>query len=88
MSARRFTLNRLEDETGISGTGYVADGVQFRNMKCVMCWRSAFSSVAVYDDMETLQRIHGHDGKTVVEWIDPEINEYSNSVNPAINPHS
>lgn len=80
--SRRFVLNRIEDQGGISGIGYVADGVQFRNGKCVLCWRTAFSSIAMYDDMETLQKIHGHDGKTVVEWIDPEIREYSNSVNP------
>jgi hypothetical protein len=79
---RRFALNRDEDKTGISGTGYVADGVQFRNMKCVMCWRSANSSIAVYDSIEVLTRIHGHDGKTTVEWIDPEVREYSNSINP------
>jgi hypothetical protein len=67
---KRFRLNRLQDETKISGTGHVADGVQFRNGKCVLCWNTDYSSVAVYDDVVTLMKIHGHDGKTVLEWID------------------
>lgn len=78
--SRRFVLNRTDDETGISGIGYVADGTQFRNLKCVLCWRTAASSIAVYDDIETLIKIHGHDGKTVVVWIDPEVNEYDNAL--------
>lgn len=82
--SRRFVLIRLEDETGISGTGCVADGTQFRNLKCVLCWRTAYSSVAVYDDVETLMKIHGHNGKTVLEWVDPEVQEYYNTVNPKI----
>lgn len=70
---RRFVLNRIEDETGTSGTGYVADGIQFYNGKCVLCWRAADSSIAVYDDIETLKNIHGHNGKTEVKWIDPDV---------------
>ncbi len=72
---RRFVLNRIEDETGISGTGHIADGVQFDNLKCVLCWRTAISSVAVYDSIEILEDIHGHNGKTVVEWIDTSKSE-------------
>ncbi len=68
--SRRFVLNRIEDETGVSGIGYVADGIQFRNLKCVLCWRTEPSSIAVYDDIGTLMKIHGHDEKTVLEWVD------------------
>lgn len=67
---KRFVLHRIEDETGVSGTGHVADGVQFQNLKCVLCWKTTFSSIAVYDNIETLMKIHGHDGKTVLKWID------------------
>ena len=35
---QRFSLKRLEDETGISGTGYVAEGVEFTHGKCVLVW--------------------------------------------------
>lgn len=63
-----FVLNRTEDETGVSGTGIVAEGVQFTNGKCALSWLSEHTSVALYDDIAVLEAIHGHDGKTVVEW--------------------
>ncbi len=66
----RFFLSRTEDESGVSGTGHVADGVRFSNGKTVLCWTTSNTSVAVYDDMATMIAIHGHGGKTVVEWID------------------
>lgn len=73
---KKFILDRIEDETGISGTGYVAEGVQFSNGKCVLCWLTDNSSIGVYDNMEVLKKIHGHDGKTVVKWkLDDSNNE-------------
>ena len=66
---RFFVLNRLEDESGISGTGIVAEGVEFWNGKCALCWKSVpVSSIVIYDNVEDLEHIHGHGGKTVVEW--------------------
>lgn len=67
---RRFHLRRLEDESGVSGTGIVAIGAQFPSGKCVMEWQTALSSVALYDSIETLEQIHGHGGKTLVEWAE------------------
>ena len=67
---KRFHLHRLEDETGVSGTGVVSEGVMFTGGKCVMHWLTEKSSVAQYDCMEDLKFIHGHDGKTVVVWVD------------------
>lgn len=68
---RRFYLRRLVDETGISGTGLVAEGVVFGSGRCVLTWRTAWTSIAVYDDIAALEAIHGHGGRTRVEWIDP-----------------
>ena len=65
--AKLFVLNRLEDATGVSGTGIVAEGVIFSNGKCAVSWLTDVSSVAVYDSIEDVQAIHGHDGKTVIE---------------------
>lgn len=67
---RRFVLYRAEDETGISGTGVVAQGVLFDNGRAVLSWLTEHTSVAVYDSMEHLVAIHGHGGKTIVKWID------------------
>lgn len=66
---KKFHLVRIEDESGISGTGVVAEGVVFENGKCAISWLTKFTSVAVYDDMETLEAIHGHNGKTRVVFI-------------------
>lgn len=66
----RFKLMRDVDESGVSGTGHVADGVVFWNGKCVLCWRTNYNSVAVYDNLHTLRQIHEHGGKTKVVWID------------------
>lgn len=69
---RRFVLNRVVDATGVSGTGIVADGVQFPNGKCALSWRGELSSTAVYDNIELVEAIHGHDGNTEIVWIDKE----------------
>ena len=63
-----FVLNRIVDETGVSGTGIVAEGVQFSNDKCALSWLTYVTSIVIYDRIEDVQAIHGHDGKTVIEW--------------------
>lgn len=67
---RRFELHRDVDETGISGIGVVAEGVQFTNGYCALTWLTLHTSVAFYPSIETLEAIHGHQGKTRVVWID------------------
>jgi hypothetical protein len=54
----------------VSGTGAVADGVQFANGFCALTWKSEFASVAIYHSIDVLEKIHGHEGRTAVEWID------------------
>jgi hypothetical protein len=66
---KTFVLNRLEDETGISGTGIVAEGVEFDNGKVVLCWIVGDSkSISVWDSIEDAEAIHGHGGRTIIEW--------------------
>lgn len=67
---RRFNLVRNEDESGVSGTGTVAQGTEFDDGTCAMRWLTAKASTAVYDSILDLEEIHGHGGKTVIEWID------------------
>ena len=64
----RFHLYRKEDESGVSGTGVVAEGVRFCGGRCVLHWLTAVSSIAVYDNIEDLMAIHGHKGKTILQW--------------------
>ncbi|WP_254542776.1 hypothetical protein [Halomarina pelagica] len=67
---RKFALYRHEDASGVSGTGVVAYGVQFPppNGKCVVAWVTNVGSVSVYDNMQAVQEIHGHEGGTEVIW--------------------
>ena len=67
--ARLFVLRRLVDATGISGTGIVAQGVLFANDKCALAWVTEWTSVAVYDSIDDVEAVHGHDGQTVIEWL-------------------
>ena len=46
-----FYLNRTEDESGISGTGRVAQGFVFDNGKVAVTWLSEHPSVTVYDSI-------------------------------------
>lgn len=66
---RMFKLIRHEDETGVSGAGYVAQGVEFDDGSVAMRWRTETSSTAVYAKIEDVEVIHGHGGKTEIQWI-------------------
>lgn len=67
---RRFELYRTEDVSGTSGVGVVAEGVVFSDGSAAMHWLTALSSWAVYQSIEELAAIHGHDGRTVIEYLD------------------
>lgn len=67
---RIFKLVRDEDASGVSGTGEVAEGIEFKNGKCVMCWDTKTSSIAVYENVDELVAIHGHEGRTYVKFDD------------------
>jgi len=75
---RRFLLERLVDESGASGTGWVAEGIQFTNGLCALTWRTApgglkfgeWSSGAIYPSLAMVEKVHGHGGLTRVRFID------------------
>jgi len=66
----RFRLVRNSDVTGVSGTGIVAMGIRFTDGTVAMRWLTAARSTVLWDSIEDAERVHGHDGKTKVEWID------------------
>lgn len=72
VSMRRFFLHRGEDETGVSGTGVIVEGVEFSNGQVVLRWLTAHSSIAVFDSIEEVKAVHGHGGKTWVVYIDED----------------
>lgn len=64
---KRFALMRLEDETGVSGEGIVALGVEWDDGKVAMRWVVGdYRSTVVYDDIHAVEAIHGHGGRTLV----------------------
>lgn len=76
---RCFTLVRQSDESGVSGTGRVLDGVVFHNGKTVICWRTdigdshGYSSITLFDSFEAFEFIHIGSHPTngsVIEWMD------------------
>ncbi len=69
--ARRFVLDRAFDGTGTSGTGIVAEGVQFSNGQVVIHWLSQLEAINVYANAMVLETLHGHGGNTTIKWLDP-----------------
>ena len=67
---RRFVLRRDQDLTGISGTGIVAEGCEFTNGWVAMTWLTETTSVVFYPDIESVKKIHGHNGATLVIFLD------------------
>lgn len=67
---RRFVLMRKRDSTGTSGTGTVAEGVEYSNGQVAIHWLSQLESVNVYANAKVLNALHGHGGDTVIEWLD------------------
>lgn len=67
---RAFRLVRSEDVTGVSGTGVVAEGVEFSNGVVALQWTSDWPTSVVFHDrgMESVEAIHGHGGRTQIEW--------------------
>ncbi len=67
-------MNRIEDVNGISGTGHVAEVVEFTDGTCVVRWirgatKQDVASTVLYDNKEQLLKVHGHDGKTVLDAV-------------------
>lgn len=80
---RRFRLVRHEDNTGVSGEGIVAHGVEFSDGAVVMQWHNEDNEqladipngLAVKpapNGIEATLEVHGHEGRTELEWMDEE----------------
>ena len=67
---RRFALDRSHDVSGVSGLGIVAYGVQFPDGRVATRWRGEIAQTCAWDCVEDLMAIHGHNGCTVLVWLD------------------
>jgi hypothetical protein len=71
MTARPFVLARHEDPTGLSGTGIVAEGVQWTGGSATLHWLTEWESFAVWPGgIDQILAVHGHNGATVVRFLD------------------
>ncbi|HEY3483397.1 MAG TPA: hypothetical protein VGL02_31380, partial [Streptomyces sp.] len=68
---RTFHLQREEDVTGVSGSGRVADGVLWPDGTATVKWRGEYASeVCWLGGIDAVERVHGHDGRTIIVWHD------------------
>jgi hypothetical protein len=71
---RRFVLYRMRDVSGVSGTGVVAYGCQFPDGRVAIRWASKGlpASTVTWDSIADAVAVHGHDGNTIVTYVDPD----------------
>ncbi len=62
---KTFTVIRIRDESGVSGTGRIIDGVLFHTGQVVICWRTDIegskhgaSSLGIYKTWDEFKFIH------------------------------
>lgn len=75
VSMRRFYLQREVDRTGTSGTGRVAEGVVFACGRVAMTWLSHYGCVSMYDNIQVVIALHGHEGSTKCVYLDVDSEE-------------
>lgn len=66
---KTFLLERVEDASGVSGTGIVAEGVEFTSGMVALTWFSPHRCVNIYESIKTVEELHGHEGKTIIKFI-------------------
>jgi hypothetical protein len=73
MRLQTFRLERDEDETGISGTGTVAEGVVWSSGEVHIHWVTGEHQSFVHwpKGLESVEKIHGHGGKTRIVFDEP-----------------
>lgn len=78
-------LYRHKDVNGISGVGHVAEGVEFSDGRVAMRWiATTLRSTGIYDSLDDMLSIHGHDGRTEIHFTDGLVIP---SRTPLIDPH-
>jgi hypothetical protein len=71
VTLRTFILERTEDVSGVSGTGTVAEGIEFSDGRVALRWIvGEHRSTVTWDSVESVERVHGHGGATTIRWTD------------------
>lgn len=66
LKVQPFYLMRYEDVNGKSGTGIVGMGVVLPSGRAVLEWTTFTKSLNIYDTLDQLKEIHGHEGCTEI----------------------
>jgi hypothetical protein len=66
-----FILRRYEDVSDVSGTGVVCSGVEFEDGEVAVHWPGQTPSTVIWRDIRHVEEVHGHGGKSVIEYQDP-----------------
>lgn len=71
---RRGDLSATHNESQVNAPDEVQfEGVVFDNGKCVLNWRTAVSSISVWNSFEDAMAIHGHpEYDSELVWLDKE----------------
>lgn len=72
---RRFYLYRQIDDTGISGRGIVAHGIEFLDGSVVIRWLGDKPSTVFWHSIADAMKVHGHGGHTVAVYLDDDAAE-------------
>jgi hypothetical protein len=70
---RRFHFWRVQDASGVSGCGRVAEGCLFVDTgEVVVHWYGSHGSINIYHSMDDVIYVHGHQGNTEIIFDDAE----------------
>ena len=71
-SPKRFYVQRNEDQTGVSRTGRVLEGVLWQNGEVTVQWRPPHSTMGFYHSMDEFKTIHidCHPSCNDIIWVD------------------
>ncbi len=71
MAAKVFYLVRIEDPSGISGTGIIAEGAQWSQGDATVKWNSEYPCFQWWPKgWQHTDVIHRHGGRTKIVWAD------------------
>lgn len=70
-SFKRYVVKRYDDVSGVSGTGVVCEVAEFSDGHAALHWLGRWPLTTPHPDgIESIEAIHGHEGKTRVVPID------------------
>ena len=75
-----FTVCRQNDETGVSGTGVVIEGVQYATGQVASLVNAGSKgSIAIFESLNDFKKVHVSphpDNKTIITWSDGRQEEF------------